>query len=75
MLTSLYVMATPQSNMIDGMELLDEQIIYQNGSFVRVRRWFRGSHPSRGVLVCGYTGIETMEEKAVIRTLHTFTVL
>ena len=65
----------PLSKMIDSMELLDEQIIYQNGSFVRLRRWFRGNHPSRGVLVCGYTGIETMEEKAVIRPLYTFMVL
>ena len=56
-------------------EILDEHILYKNGSYERVRRWFRGRHPKLGVLVQGYTGWETIQEYDRIRPMHTFTVI
>ena len=57
------------------IEILDEQIISQQGCFRRVRRWLRGAHPQLGVLTWGLTGIETYQEIGVITPIHTFTVL
>jgi hypothetical protein len=59
----------------DGIEILDEHVVHQSGSFCRVRRWLRGVHPHHGVITWGYTGWETLVEKDVIRPMHTFTVL
>lgn len=56
------------------MEVLDEQIVYQNGPFLRVKRWLRGSYPELGIIHCGLTGIETIVEKDVIRPIHTFSI-
>lgn len=57
------------------IEILDEQVIYQQGSFRRVRRWLRGAHPDLGVLIWGLTGLETLQEKDVIKPMFTVTVL
>ncbi len=56
-------------------EILSEQILSQNGPFLRIRRWLRGRHPNRGVLTQGWTGWETIEDKDVIRPIHKFNVV
>jgi hypothetical protein len=43
-------------------DLLDMQVIAQNGSLQRVRRWWRGIRPRKGVISHGWTGLETVEE-------------
>ena len=43
-------------------ELLDEKVIEQRGRLRRIRRWLRGVHPGRGVIIQGLTGLETVEE-------------
>jgi hypothetical protein len=57
------------------LELLDEKIIYQSGCFKRVRRWFRGAHPSIGVIIRGFTGVETLVEQDVIMPMGKFQVI
>lgn len=59
----------------DGIEILDEQIVFRNNSFCRAKRWLRGVYPQHGTIVGGYTGWETLVEKDSIRPRHTFTVL
>jgi hypothetical protein len=56
------------------LELLDEQVISQQGRFHRIRRWGRGAHPSRGTITRGWTGWETVEETEYIRPVLTFAV-
>jgi hypothetical protein len=56
-------------------ELLDEQIICQNGSWQRVRRWWRGAHPQLGIITLGWSGWETIEERDRLRPVHTFLVV
>lgn len=48
------------------LELLDERIIYTNGCFKRVRRWYKGAHPKLGLIIKGLTGQETVVEQDVI---------
>src|SRR5437588_648282 len=55
-------------------ELLDEQMLFQQGHFQRVRRWWRGIHPDRGTVVRGWSGWETVEEADRILPVWTFTV-
>jgi hypothetical protein len=55
------------------LELLDEQIVYQRGCYKRVKRWFKGSHPI-GVVIKGFTGLETVVEQDVIVPMGTFQV-
>ena len=43
-------------------ELLNEQVIFERGHFQRVRRWWRGIHPDKGVVIRGLSGWETVEE-------------
>lgn len=57
------------------VEILGEEILSQNGSFRRVRRWVRGIHPELGVIVQGYTGWETMIEADVIKPMGVFHVI
>lgn len=57
------------------IEVLDEQIVYQNGPFRRVKRWLRGVHPSLGVITKGLTGLETLVEKDIIVPTRTFHVI
>jgi hypothetical protein len=55
-------------------ELLDEKVIWQNGQMQRIRRWWRGIHPCRGVITRGLTGWETLEERDRVLPVRTFTV-
>jgi hypothetical protein len=43
-------------------DLLDQQVIFQQGRYRRIRRWWRGIHPEKGTIVQGWTGWETVEE-------------
>ncbi len=54
--------------------LLDEKILEMSGACQRVRRWWQGSHPDKGVIIRGLTGLETVEEKYRIVPLHMFEV-
>jgi len=51
------------------IELLCEQVIEENGSFKRVKRWWRGWHPELGKLCFGWQGKETIQEIAVIKPI------
>lgn len=62
-------------NTNDDIEILDEQTIYQQGSFRQIRRWLRGVHPHLGVIINGLTGLETYQEMGVIKPILTFIVL
>jgi len=59
-------------------EILDEQTIYEQGSFRQVRRWYRGRHPELGRLIQPEKTLsgdwETVAEETVIRPTKTFTV-
>jgi hypothetical protein len=55
-------------------ELLDEKVIASHGPCQRVRRWWRGVHPEKGIIVRGWTGWETVEEADRVLPLHTFIV-
>jgi hypothetical protein len=59
---------------MSSKELLDVQVVYQNGRLQRVRRWWRGIHPETGTITQGWTGWETLEEKDCIRPMHVFVV-
>ena len=52
---------------------IGEEIISQQGSFSRVRRWYSG-WISGGLLIFGQTGKETVKIEDVIKPLNTFTV-
>lgn len=54
--------------------ILDEQILYQKGSFKRVRQYLRGWHPELGKLHMGWQGRETVVEKEAVAPAATFTV-
>ena len=56
------------------LELLDEQVIYRNGCYKRVKRWYRGAHPI-GVVIQGFTGLETVVEQDVIVPMGKFHVI
>jgi len=64
----------PIRRYVDGIEILDEQIVYQDSTYLRVKRWLRGVHPNLGVITYGYTGWETVVEKDVIKSVNTFHV-
>jgi hypothetical protein len=55
-------------------ELLDEKVVFQNGPWQRIRRWWRGIHAGRGTITRGWSGWETVEERDRILPLHSFTV-
>jgi hypothetical protein len=55
-------------------ELLSEKAIAQRGRFQRVRRWWRGIHPDKGVITKGWSGWETVEERDRPWPLHTYWV-
>lgn len=64
----------PIRRYVDGIEILDEQIVYQNGPYMRVKRWLRGVHPKLGTITYGLTGWETLVEKDIIKPNRTFYV-
>jgi hypothetical protein len=53
-------------------KLLDEKVIAQRGCLQRIRRWWAGIHPDKGVITKGWTGLETVEEKDRIVPIRTF---
>lgn len=55
-------------------EILGQEILYQQGSFSRVRRYLRGWYPELGVLSQGLQGQETIVEQDVIRPIRVFAV-
>lgn len=59
---------------VDGIEILDEHILHQQGSFLKVRMWLRGRHPNLGTIIFGLTGVETVVERDIIRPMGTFLV-
>ncbi len=56
------------------LHLLDEQVVWRQGRFQRIRRWWRGIHPERGTITQGWTGWETVEERDLILPVQVFTV-
>jgi hypothetical protein len=48
------------------LEILDEKIIFRNGAYKRVKRWYRGKHPGLGTIIKGLSGWETVVEQDVI---------
>jgi hypothetical protein len=50
----------------NNLELLDEKLVYQNGCYKRVQRWYRGIHPGLGLVIKGLTGWETLVEQDII---------
>lgn len=54
-------------------EIVGEQTVFQQGSFKRVLRWYRGKHPEIGVLQPPWKGLsgdwETVVEEGVILPL------
>jgi hypothetical protein len=55
-------------------EILDEKVLQEKGHMQRIRRWWRGIHPCRGVIMRGLTGWETMEERDRVLPAQTFIV-
>lgn len=51
----------------DKSEILGEQVIEQQGSYIRVRRFLKGWDDKDGVYQWGWTGKETITEGTVIR--------
>ncbi len=51
-------------------ELLDQKVIGVRGPWQRVRRWWRGVHPSKGHITWGWTGWETVEETDSFQPPH-----
>lgn len=56
------------------MEIVGKQIIYQNNSFLRIKRWIKGKHPQLGVITLGLTGWETIQEIDIIKPKESFLV-
>jgi hypothetical protein len=61
---------------LGDVEILDEHVLYQKGSYKHVKRWLRGVHPELGLITrSGITGeLETVQEADVIMAMRTFTV-
>lgn len=59
---------------MESHDLLDTKVIHEGDIVQRVRRWWRGIHPDRGVITQGWSGWETIEETVRIVPLHRFTV-
>ena len=66
--------ATKEKKFIGDIEVLDEHVLKQYGSYKRVKRWLRGRHPTLGVLHMGYTGWETIQEADVLVPMVIFSV-
>lgn len=49
-------------------------VLHSSGPFAVVRRYFKGHHPSIGVLHYGATGKETEQTITIVKPLHTFQV-
>lgn len=51
---------------METSDILDTQIISQANAVRRVRRWWRGIHPEKGIITRGLTGWETVEERDLL---------
>lgn len=47
-------------------EILGEQIIAEQGSFKKVKRWYRGAHPQLGLLIPPWLGLSGDWETVVV---------
>ena len=56
-------------------EVLDTQILYRSGAILKIRRWYKGIHPTFGKITKGWSGWETVAEVDLIKPLHIFTVV
>lgn len=54
--------------------VLNERVVWQAGCFKRVVRYLKGIHSALGVVVIGYTGHETMQEREVFVPKYLFEV-
>jgi hypothetical protein len=54
--------------------ILDEKIVSRKGPLQRIKRWWKGIHPDRGIVHQGWTGLETVEETDRIVPERVFTV-
>lgn len=62
--------------LVNGYELLDEELIFSRGCYRRVRRWYKGSHPElNGTIIVGYTGLETVVVSDSLKPLVEFVVV
>lgn len=61
--------------MSENIEILDEEVLYLTGSFLRKRRWLRGKYPELGQIINGYTGVETVVEVEVVKPMQCFVVI
>jgi hypothetical protein len=59
---------------MDTTDLLNVEVIGQRGGLRRIRRWWRGAKPDKGIITQGWTGCETVEETDAL-PLRLFTVL
>ncbi len=56
------------------MDILDTQILFQQGSFMKIRRWWAGKHPNLGIIIWGLTGVETVQEISIIKPQFSYMV-
>ena len=56
------------------MELVGEVVIHQTNAVKRVRQYYKGAYPDKGIIVKGLSGIETMVETEIIKSLRKFNV-
>lgn len=63
-----------RNHMHHEIKILGEIIVFQSKCWKRVRRYLQGVHPSRGSIVCGLSGLETLEEIDIFVPLHNFQV-
>ena len=73
--TRVNILVENSNCFLDGIEILGEEILYQKGCFVKIRRWLRGDHPKLGILSPGLTGMETIIEQDIIKPIFTCQVL
>ena len=54
--------------------LLNQIVLEQRGPWRRLRSWWQGVHPERGMISCGWSGLETVEEKEYFKPTHVIAV-
>ena len=47
-------------------EKIGEKVIYQQGTYRKVQRWYKGWHPDIGVLTHGHSGEETVTVEDIV---------
>lgn len=56
------------------IKIVGQTIVYDGVVLKRVKRYLQGSHPQRGSITNGHTGIETVEEIDVFVPKYKFEV-